>query len=288
MTATPWQPVPEIVGQASGYWRSPGYRSSRLRSQVLRVVVAATVAVNAIFFLLALQGFDLVDRLVAGVALEREAGAYDTLVAQLAIVSGVLYYATALALLAWLSRVVENVPPLTGRTPVRSPKEAIGWWLVPFANYVVPFQIVLDTLRRLRTTPASGAERLIVPWWLLFVAGVGIGVVEFSTGADPVTLDEVHTLLVLRVLDGAVYVAGGILLFLIVREAQARSDQRAAALGLGDSSVPQWPVFAAPRPTPLPRGAWPIVGEPVVTEVASADGPPAPPPPPGMPAAGEG
>jgi len=248
-----WPPprVDRGLGPAGeGTWQSPGYRSSWLRARIVVALLAAAVAMDAIGTLLDLQGLRLVAAAEAGTLTDAEAIAFDDLNGKVAIIQLVLYLASAVGVVAWLSRVVENIPPLTGRTPQRGPRAAIGWWFVPIASYVVPYRIVSDAVRRLRTTDGEGAERLLLPWWALWLVGTMLGSVLWRLPSD--TLDELWARFAITAVSDGAYVVAGILLILIVRAVEQRSDSRALGLGLGRSGPPAWPhVVTASLSDPL-------------------------------------
>jgi hypothetical protein len=259
-TAPAAWPPPE-VGRASptdnGTWHSPGYRSSWWRARVAITLLAAAVAADAAGTLLDLQGLGLMGAAAAGTLTEAAAIAFDDLNSTVALIQLALYIASAVGVLAWLSRVVENVPPLTAAVPRRSPRAAIGWWFVPFANYVVPFQIVADAVRRLRTNGMDRTERLLVPWWGLWLVASVLGSALWRLPND--TIDDLRvTFTITAVSDGA-NVAAGILLILIVRAVERFSDTRARTFGLGRSGQPAWPQdsgVSLPDPmTDVPSGA---------------------------------
>jgi hypothetical protein len=279
LAASPGWPPPEFgPAKPDGSWLSPGFRSSWPRSRVLLAMLVVTIAANAIAVVQGLAGFGLIDAAVAGTITSAEGVAYDTMVAVTSVAQAVLYYATGVALFAWLSRVVENIPPLTGYTPRRSPRASIGWWFVPVASWVVPYQIVDDAIVRLRTSPARGAERLVTPWWIALLLMLASSYLPLLAGRGVQTLDALRALITIRVAGDAVYVVGGVLLFLIVRAMEQRSGQRAAALGLGRSAVATWPAASYPQPDPAP--GWAASERRLERVDVSPEGPAEPPPPP--------
>jgi hypothetical protein len=276
---TPGWPPPEFgPAKPDGTWTSPGYRSSWMRGRVLLGIIGVTTAANVIAVIQGIAGFAVLDGAVAGTITAAEATAYDSMVAVTGLVQAFLYYATGVALFAWLARVVENIPPLTGYTPRRSPREAIGWWFVPIASWLVPYQIVDDAIVRLRTSPPRGAERLVGPWWITFILMLGSSYVTLLAARSTVyTLDAVRAAFTVRLATDVVYVVGGVLLFLIVREMERRSEQRAAALDLGRTGVATWPAASYPRE---PAAEWTAPEARLERVDVSPDGPAEPPPPP--------
>jgi hypothetical protein len=194
---------------------------------------------------------------------------------------------SAIALLAWLSRAVDNVYWLTARAPRHSPREAIGWWFVPFANLVVPYRIVNETAEDMGAP--SSTKNLIIAWALLYV-GTGFAT-RLITATPPDTIPELRSLTVWLVVLVVLQVVAGCLLLVVVE----RVERAAQRLARGEAvSAPQ----AAPAQPVAPSWAGdgapvsPAPGDPVdphtpdvdarVLEqvVASPGGPAAPPPPP--------
>ncbi|MFH0751050.1 MAG: DUF4328 domain-containing protein [Chloroflexota bacterium] len=265
MGTTPTAWLPPEVGRgdgaaADGTWRSPGYRSSRMRGMAAIALLAAAAGSNALGVAVEIQGLGLVDAAEAGTLKSAAANAFDSLRAGVGLVQVALYLASAVAVLAWLSRIVENVPPLTGRTPRRSPREAIGWWFVPFANFVVPYRIVSDAVRRLRTGGGDSTESLLLPWWTLWLAGSLVGNLVVRLPTD--TLGDVRTVFILNALSAGATAVAGALLVLIVRGVERRSGVRARALGIGHDPRPAWPQAppatpAGPTPPAPDDSGWP-------------------------------
>jgi hypothetical protein len=248
-----------------GTWRSPGYRPARTRSQVAIGFVVAAVLMDGLATLLGIQGIGLMSSAEAGTLAAGDAEAFDSLYAMVGLAQSLMYIASAIAVLRWLSRTVEIIPSLTGRTPRRSPREAIGWWFVPFANYVVPFQIVSDTLRRLRTGDPELADRLLVPWWVCWLVASWVGSLIFRLPRE--TIDELRQVFTVTALSDVANVVAGVCLIMIIRTAQRRSDARAATLAAEEQHAPDN-----------------LHGGPVVQGIAvEAHGVLQPPPPPGSP-----
>jgi hypothetical protein len=252
MNPVAWPPPP-VASDAGrdGTWRSPGYRSSATRGRAVVAAVGATVIASAVAVLVDLYGVVIVNGAEDGTLTVDDAYAFDALNGAVALVQLGLLFASAATVLAWLSRVVENVPPLTGSTPRRSPREAIGWWFVPFVSFVVPYQIASDAMRRLRTGD-EGAERLLRPWWATWVTLNIMGGIIFQLPQD--TLEELRVGFVLTAVFDGLYVASGLLLMLIVRAIEWRTAVRVHTFGLDRLPQPAWPAFVTTPPVAAPPG----------------------------------
>lgn len=153
--------------------------------------------------------------------------------------------ATATAFLAWLSRSVENAPPLGAGTPKDSPRAAIGWWFVPIASLVKPYQIVADLYRRMAApgSAQTASVTIVAVWWLCFI---GQGFLARVAQVLPMTsLDTIRTGLSILLISSVIDLVAAGLAIVIVRRIQQGADVRAGKLGLGPRVVgPTWPMVA--------------------------------------------
>jgi hypothetical protein len=127
---------------------------------------------------------------------------------------------TIISFLMWMHAAVRRAT-LLGRAPGATPAWAVGAWFVPFANLVVPFQVV----RRLLGEPAESGVRSFVPgvWWACWL---GSGVVSWLS-----LLDRENGSLVFKVLANALAVVSGLLLVSIVRGVNRASSTAAPVAG---------------------------------------------------------
>jgi Domain of unknown function (DUF4328) len=161
----------------------------------------------------------------------------------------------AIAFIAWLSRTVENVPPLGGGTPHDSPRWAIAWWFVPIAFLWKPYTIVSDAWRRLGTSVRRSGSTLVVIWWLGFV-GSTILARYVAAASDLADVNELNTLFTIGLIGDLVATGSAVCGLLVVREIQSRASERAEAAGL-DAPRGVWPGGISARltvgsPTPPP------------------------------------
>ena len=213
---------------------SETYRSGRTRSRVAVALLAVTGVILLLSALHDIRGFDLIRDAEAGTLSDSDATLYDQATQVYASLYLVAFVATAIAYLAWLSRTVDNVPKLTTELPEVTPRWSIGWWFVPIANLLKPYQIVRN-VNSLLSTETSTGNALIFAWWIAWlVAGVGGAIV--SRLPEPATLNDLNTWFTANlVLDLTTVLAAG-LAILVVRQIQSRADSRAA--GLATKTVP--------------------------------------------------
>ncbi len=245
-------PTPERPS-TDGAWRSPGFRSARTRSLwavgLLAVAGFSAVATAS----LAIEGFTILDQAAAGTLSSVEAAAYERTATSNDGFGLLVVIATSIAFLAWLSRSVENVPPLGRGTPRHSPRWSMGWWFVPVANLFMPYQVVADLYRRMALGGPKGVQSvaIVVVWWLCWL---GQGVVARFAGSIPYRdVSAYRAVLALLVISSVIDLAAAILAIVIVRRIQKWADIRAGNLGLGPQvSGPVWP---APAESSAPASA---------------------------------
>jgi hypothetical protein len=144
--------------------------------------------------------------------------------------------AAAVAVLAWLSRVVENTPRLGGGQPAVSPRGSIIWWFVPIASQFKPYQIVADIWRRLSTAPDEARVSVIRAWWILWVVGGLVDYVILWLPA-PANLADARFELEADALALGLQALAGVLLVMIIREVERRAVLRADARLDGPSQL---------------------------------------------------
>lgn len=75
---------------------------------------------------------------------------------------------------AWLYRARRNLEAFPGATPQLAPFWAYASWVVPFANIIVPYQVVAQVARGSLWGTARRTG-LVLAWWFCLVAAVVFG-----------------------------------------------------------------------------------------------------------------
>jgi Domain of unknown function (DUF4328) len=240
MTPTASASTASLPHQQDGTWFSPGYRSARTRARWAQLLVGIAAAIYAVGAVTGVNELSLLDRIINGSATDSEVTSFVRFTDSLNSLSILAMVVSAIAVLAWLSRAVEIVPPLGGGTPHRSPREAIGWWFVPIASFFIPYQIVRDVHGRLETPTRRGREWAVLAWWLLFLIG---GLVTRATGIainGATTIDAARSIEMISVGALVAISLGGFLFVTVVGEIESRETERAVSLSLrGPDAV--WP-----------------------------------------------
>jgi hypothetical protein len=224
-----WQPVaapePPLVG----------YRSPQGLARL--AVVGLVFAFFAELFSLLAEGgrLSIVNRAINHETLSAgEANTSDDIVRASALIGLAVLIGCAATFLVWLFRIVANNHALGARALRFTPGWSVGWWFIPIANFVRPFQVVAESWRAAdprqpRSSPdgraASRVSPLVVVWWIAFI--VGNVIARFSVATGPDTLDGLHTTTEAAILSSSVLLVAALLaVFVVVRLTQRQVAQR--------------------------------------------------------------
>jgi hypothetical protein len=91
------------------------------------------------------------------------------------VVFDVALLSTMITFLWWLYVALRNLVRW-GLRPRWGPGWAVGSWLIPVADLVLPLLVVREVARRSGSGP--GGSALVLVWWVVFLAGEGLA--DFS------------------------------------------------------------------------------------------------------------
>ena len=164
--------------------RSAGFRTTQTRGTVLvgslilnaaasLAIIASTVAETAV----------LRDHLGGAVIPGGDvAEAIDRSVLLSRIGLGI-YVVSGIAWLVWQHRAQTNLHALRIPSLQYSPRWAVGWWLIPFANLFKPFQTVRELWKASGPSPGWPSARtwaVIGWWWAGWIAGIALARIALS------------------------------------------------------------------------------------------------------------
>ena len=272
------------------------YRSSGTRAMIAMVLVGIAVAAYLVQIGLTTSQLGLLDAAVAGTLTDAEATASDARIVQIGLLAMLTYVVSAFGVLVWVWRAIGNVSILTARNLRWSRNEAVGWWFVPLANWVMPYRVIRDAFQAL----GSGASATVVTgWWLCHIGSTLLSWTVLAgsrTSSD--TIDGLRGIVTVTSAMLAVEAAAGVLLILVIRRMEAFARVRERMDPVLGTTVPDWsrpthdpgPIDpGAPRGWPVGRARGPALlavdraaedRRTVESVVASPEGPLAPPPPP--------
>jgi Domain of unknown function (DUF4328) len=202
------------------------YRSAARRARIACILLGIVGFITLLSIIHEGSGLRLIDDARDQILTAKEASNFERSTALVAFASLGAQLLTAIAYLAWLSRTVDNVPALGGGRPSVTPRWSIGWWFIPFANLVKPFQIVREVHDRMAIGASSGGDWIVLAWWLTCIAGSAI-LAPARLMPEPTNLDALSTLYTIRGFADALTFLGVILAISVVLRIQWRAEQRA-------------------------------------------------------------
>jgi Domain of unknown function (DUF4328)/zinc-ribbon domain len=223
-------PAPDLRGPSTPF--RPTEAQARW-VMVLLAVVAAFIALEMAFRISELSLLRRIDHRGLGSVTTRQVKSNDDRM-QLGgtlIIIGII--SAGVAWLVWQFRAQSNLRAL-GASDLRfSPRWAVGWWLIPFANLVKPFQTVRELVKA--SDPDAGAvdwkarptPSLLVLWWGAFLGrivltsiGLSIASAEFPTVRQLISRDWF-------ILFGDVlFLAGAFLAMRVLRRVQTEQAEK--------------------------------------------------------------
>jgi hypothetical protein len=161
------------------------YRPSSTRGSIAIALLLLSGLLAAVAALHFFSAFDLANRAARAALRPGEAAAFDDLTLTLGRLELAGSILTGIAWFMWLHRAVTNARSL-GVDTAATPGWAVGWWFIPFANLVKPYQI----LRSLFDGLVSGSSAIVAYWWGCYLIAGFVG--EFAVLQHPDSLSALR------------------------------------------------------------------------------------------------
>jgi len=215
----------------------PPYRSSARRARVVTWLLAVATILGAAAAVADVYGIGLVRQAIDGSLTDQEAKRFVDVSTTISVAYLLASLAAAVAFLAWLSRAVENVPALGAGRPSASPRWAIAWWFIPFANLGMPYEVVRELRGRMRREGRRKHPPLLLAWWFTFVGGEVLLAATARMPGD--TVEQVSASLTVATIGLALTVSAGVLAILVIRGIERTAVARAATRESGAALLPE-------------------------------------------------
>jgi hypothetical protein len=183
-----------VAQQSAPGWARP-YQSGCARAawtvslwalMILMRATAIVLAVSTVHFLDKIQNDEPYDANMADLV--------DAAVAVVNVLIPLLWWASLIALLMWIHRAYRNLPALAARYPDHSPRWAVAFFFVPFANLVMPRRVMKeiwiasDPVRVARVVAAPSTRKpassaIVGCWWVLWLTACFFSIL--SSWQDP-------------------------------------------------------------------------------------------------------
>ena len=192
------------------------------------------------------------------------------IVGLLSLVEVLARLATIVVFLIWLHRVYSNLSALQARDLEFTPGWAVGWWFIPFANLIKPYQVVTEAWRESDPeydanlgylTSSVGAPSVFPIWWGAFIIGNIISrIADKAVEGEEISDAYAYALVLSSIFSGV----AGIALIWIVRSITQRQDLRSSRIqhSSGSYQPPPPPTFGQNPPSSFgPEAPPPTFGQ---------------------------
>lgn len=156
------------------------------------------------------------------------------LIGLVAIFNLLLFIGTIVFLLIWEYRQFSNLTALKAHHQELSPGWAVGWWFIPFANLVKPYQAMSELWNESDPdfdaelgflSSHSSAPRIINWWWALFIiSNIAIQISSKLSDVNPPDVGAFFPLAL--IISSIVRAIDAFLLIKIIQTITARQEAR--------------------------------------------------------------
>lgn len=173
----------------------------------------------------------------------------------LSSIRSLLFLGGVVCFLIWLHRAHKNLQSLRAQHLEFTPGWAVGWWFVPFANLVKPFQVVREVWCESDPSVPDGPSFLAASlhsapvymgfWWAAWILMNVVGnIVNIALNTTPATRDEAYlALYLIAAFDFAILIASAITAYMIW-DVTRRQELRASRIDpVAPSTPPPPPTF---------------------------------------------
>lgn len=179
---------------------------------------------------------------------------WELVLGLIALVFLPIFIFTVVTFLMWLYRTHTNLPALRSDSTEFTPGWAVGWWFIPFANLVKPYQAVRNVWsesdpevsaedKNFLSSVQAGAPGFIMVWWGVWILGNIVS--NISNRIDIFAKPELQSIAAtIGSIESAVWIAGSVLAIMVVSSITERQEQRHARIGdIGFNEPPPPPTF---------------------------------------------
>jgi hypothetical protein len=181
-----------------------------------------------------------------------------------------VYLLTAIFFLIWLNKANKNLTPLGADYLEFSSGWAVGWWFIPFANLVKPFQVVKEVWREsdpeiventgFMSNVSGGSPGYIGLWWGLWIVSNIFNNIA-ARASEASSTESIQLSGAVFAASGATGVAAAVLAIMVVRDITQRQELRFAGIGLRrNQEPPPPPVFGGQGGQPAGQNETPVFG----------------------------
>jgi hypothetical protein len=231
---------------------NPTFRDLYGLTVLLKIGLAAYMAVAAISIWSGWLQIDILQRAATGVATEAEAAASDSRQSLVDMFFLLIYISTAILFLRWTYLTSQNARALGSIGMHVTPGWAIGWYFVPIAALWQPYQALREIFKASHPDFSEGWEQAPLPnllplWWTFWICGNVAGQAVLRSARRTETIDQLLASSWIRLISDALDLPLGILAMTIVAKLYIWQSEKYRRLGPVAASAPLQFITAEPQ-----------------------------------------
>lgn len=201
---------------------------------ICRGLLYAQVALAAFGVLSAWWTYDLLGSILAGEAVNPSAmDADDARTMIVGLLTFGLYVVGVIAIGIWIYRANRNAQVLSVQDMEFSPGWAIGWYVVPLANLVMPFRAmreIHDVSARVSSEDENDADMMLRGWWAAWLTMNVTGWISFRMALNFQTAEGLQVSSAFDLVSCLLTIPACLLLAAIIGRIQSFQDKAANRL----------------------------------------------------------
>lgn len=217
-------------GPSQGRYNSPRFRA--FITTICLALFAVSLAASVLFWVWNIQlahGLESASVMPSAEEIDEQEMLWETLRTALTIPFAATYVLTVVFFIAWVHRSAKTLDELNIGTDF-SPKSAVLWLLIPFANFWKARQFVNELY--FRSHPERATSLLINPWWYLWIAGNLLAVFarpvleDFGGLPDEDTFSRLYLESALQIFENLLLLTATVLLIILIWRITKQIDAR--------------------------------------------------------------
>ncbi|MFA6001676.1 MAG: DUF4328 domain-containing protein [Thermoleophilia bacterium] len=189
------------VRPASGYRYT---KNPTLLTNYLKTLLWFSLIIAAVSLLFDYLELDL---LYSGSITKAQADSNDARQMIISIIGLGAYLVTAIAFLQWIYRANKNCHGFGAREMNFRPGWSVGWYFVPFANFVMPYRVMKE-IWQVSTNPANWQNvqggSILSYWWALWLIGGILGNISMRLSLGANSISALQTSTTVSILSGII------------------------------------------------------------------------------------
>lgn len=234
-----------IATSPTGNWRGRRtypYASGHTRAILVVALLSLDVLSQIVGAAIVYSEIGILQLAKAGVQpTQSQADVNNLAMAAAGLSQSVIRIVTIVFFLMWTHRITRNLPALKANVNTYSPRWAVGWFFVPIANLIRPYQVMREAWRgsdpgTMRSTespsiiPRGSSTALVGLWWATYLIMAIYGNIEMRGSLLAGTIDTVLARDWMTLVGSGITVAAAVPAIMLVLRINRFQTQRNAML----------------------------------------------------------